>query len=1074
MSGALKETKAPGSAAPSIRSLVRWLAAGLFVALVLTSLDGGLLGQAGRSLSVVLAQGSPPPNDTVGSATVAPSTSPGSASGYSASGVDNSAATEAGEPQPSCGNVVKTVWYQWTADRSDQFRADTQGSNFDTVLAVYTGALSGTIPATNPTEIACNDNDPLISGSVESRLTFNATQGTTYFFQVGGRNGATNNTGTISFNLMLAPSESQPASSNNTLTSSETEVVVTASSPSIVNITATQNVTDAKLNVQSTLTEQGGTATAVISPTVNAQLQVTLATPSGSNPTPFTAELNLQPNTAVSGPSSFTGLINLPSVTVNTGSQFAIEIGFGDVRLELSKAARIVVPRKGSGAVQVVSRQAGVETPIPQCLADPRTASIGFDLSSEPTATAALDATNPAIDDCYVIEGNQIAIWTEHFTEFAVAGTSTTTGTPGGGGGSSGGGGGSNPCDPTCNGPAPTPLVTAPTGTSVVTVIPITTVPSGVPSINSTLGGLLVQIPASTTGGVASVTTSSSSPAYLTALVPARSTPIIVRLQPQLATSLPVPPGLGTTVTRAFSLDVFATNGTPLRKHDAPVTLAVQVTSQMLAQVGGDPRRLVILFYDGTTGLWYRLPTTYNAAKQTVEAQTFQTDTFAVGQIPAELTTVSVKRQLPFVPVNPVPALQAYLPYVAKDVDQWTSGFQIQATDAAATFTISYYDRTGRMVGSQTDTVAGGTSKTYFGGSLGVAAPFAGSATVVSDQPIAVIVNELTLVPPRADSYVGIAVPMAVQFLPLIMRNNSGFNTEIFVQNAASSGQAASVKLEYYQGSSLVRTDQLPPLAAGASAWIRQVEQLELGERWVGSVKVISDQPVAAVVNQVHPSQLLAYSGFVGGTSRVSIPLVMNDNSGWFTGLQVQNVGAAAVPVTLRVNGQVAAQATIAPGGSQSWYPVPGTDPDSSGRFVGAATIEGPAGSQLVAIVNQVHPESGQATTYRGFSGGSSVVSAPLIMNDNSGFSTGLQVQNAGSEPTTVRLVVNGTVQATVTLAAGASQNWYPLPGTEPGFVGSALVQGDPGSQLVGIVNEVQTRPDAPGENALAYEAVNQ
>ncbi|MBI3965235.1 MAG: hypothetical protein HY329_06340, partial [Chloroflexi bacterium] len=304
---------------------------------------------------------------------------------------------------------------------------------------------------------------------------------------------------------------------------------------------------------------------------------------------------------------------------------------------------------------------------------------------------------------------------------------------------------------------------------------------------------------------------------------------------------------------------------------------------------------------------------------------------------------------------------------------------------------------------------------------------------------------------------------------PLIQRENSGWNTEIFVQNTHAT-QTGNVKLEFYQGATLVKSQTLTPLPPGASVRVRQVEQTDLGERWVGSVRVTADVPVGAVVNEVHPDMVMAYSGFYGGVSRLAVPLVMTDTSGWFTGLQVQNVGASAAPVTLRVNGRVVAEATIAPGSSQTWFPIPGTQ----AGFVGSATVDGPAGSQLVAIVNQLHPDTGQAMCYRGFGGGTRTLSAPLIMTDNNGWSTGLQVQNAGTQSTTATLSIAGQAVETFTLAPGESKTYFPVPGTQPGFVGAATIQGDVGAQLVGIVNEIYTRGDVPGELALAYETINQ
>jgi hypothetical protein len=401
----------------------------------------------------------------------------------------------------------------------------------------------------------------------------------------------------------------------------------------------------------------------------------------------------------------------------------------------------------------------------------------------------------------------------------------------------------------------------------------------------------------------------------------------------------------------------------------------------------------------------------------------------------------------------------------------WTSGFQVQNLGTSvANVRIIYYNQDGSEAGRQTDSIPVGQSKTFFDRTMNVPDGFYGSVVIEADQPVAAITNELAFNPNMSGSYDGVIQPAQTFFLPLIQRGNAGWNSEIFVQNAGEA-DATDIRIEFYRGSELVTTRQIPALRRGASFTLRQADQPELGDRFVGSARVASSQPVAAVVNQSNGSILLTYSGFATGASRVFAPLIMTDNRGWYTGLQVQNVGTSAVPVTLRVNGQAIETRTIAAGGSHTWYPVPGTSPG----FVGSATVEGPAGSQLVGIVNELNAELGQGMAYNAFTSGTATVYAPLIMNKvgQEGWDTGFQVQNVGSSAATVQLQIGGQTVATATIQPGQSQTWYPVPGTSPRFVGSATVVGPAGSQLVGIVNQIQTTPLTSGDNSMAYEAFN-
>jgi len=112
---------------------------------------------------------------------------------YSKSQSTVGATTQAGEPS-DCGDIAGTVWYQFTPSTDTILSADTFMSGYDTVLAVYTGSSVGSL-----TLVDCND-DAIGLGSL---VSFAASAGTTYRFQVGGFSGRTGN---LVFNLALGGS----------------------------------------------------------------------------------------------------------------------------------------------------------------------------------------------------------------------------------------------------------------------------------------------------------------------------------------------------------------------------------------------------------------------------------------------------------------------------------------------------------------------------------------------------------------------------------------------------------------------------------------------------------------------------------------------------------------------------------------------------------------------------------------------------------------------------------------------------------------------------------------------------
>jgi len=79
----------------------------------------------------------------------------------------------------------KSVWWTWTAPAAGNVTIDTAGSNFDTLLAVYTGSSLLTL-----SRVAQNDD---VSGLLTSRVTFSAVAGRVYQIAVDGYAAASGN-----------------------------------------------------------------------------------------------------------------------------------------------------------------------------------------------------------------------------------------------------------------------------------------------------------------------------------------------------------------------------------------------------------------------------------------------------------------------------------------------------------------------------------------------------------------------------------------------------------------------------------------------------------------------------------------------------------------------------------------------------------------------------------------------------------------------------------------------------------------------------------------------------------------
>ena len=92
---------------------------------------------------------------------------------------------EAGEPVHAGHAGGASVWYLWTPAASGPAVLQTNGSNYDTLLAVYTGRRVDRLSS------VAADDDGAGSEIGTSRVTFTATAGTTYAIAIDAKAGET-------------------------------------------------------------------------------------------------------------------------------------------------------------------------------------------------------------------------------------------------------------------------------------------------------------------------------------------------------------------------------------------------------------------------------------------------------------------------------------------------------------------------------------------------------------------------------------------------------------------------------------------------------------------------------------------------------------------------------------------------------------------------------------------------------------------------------------------------------------------------------------------------------------------
>lgn len=176
-----------------------------------------------------------PANDNFASAT--PITFSGTTT--QVTGTNVASTKEPGEPNHATNSNVHSVWWKWTPASNGSATITTLGSNFDTVLGVYTGSTVSSL-----TEVASNDDVEAATSANSSNpnrirtstVTFSATSRTTYYIAVDGWDGAM---ASIVLNLSVAASGGgtppsitiQPSNQTTTPDGSVTFTVTAANNP---------------------------------------------------------------------------------------------------------------------------------------------------------------------------------------------------------------------------------------------------------------------------------------------------------------------------------------------------------------------------------------------------------------------------------------------------------------------------------------------------------------------------------------------------------------------------------------------------------------------------------------------------------------------------------------------------------------------------------------------------------------------------------------------------------------------------------------------------------------------------
>ena len=238
----------------------------------------------------------------------------------------------------------------------------------------------------------------------------------------------------------------------------------------------------------------------------------------------------------------------------------------------------------------------------------------------------------------------------------------------------------------------------------------------------------------------------------------------------------------------------------------------------------------------------------------------------------------------------------AYVPMLFKDAfgGSYNSALYIQNVDPSntANITIRFYDSSGTETYSMPDTLPPLASKGYW---LPAIAPlgssWVGGVKVESDQDIVAVGRPH--VGSQILTYNGFTSGALNAYVPMMFKDAFGgsYDSALYVQNLDSTN-TANITIRFYDNSgteTYSTTDSISALAS-KGYWLPAIAPLETS--WVGGVKVESDHDIVAIGRPHIGSQVMAYNGFVSGSTNAYVPMLFRDAFGgsYDSALYVQNI----------------------------------------------------------------------------------------------------------------------------------------------------------------------------------------
>jgi hypothetical protein len=439
--------------------------------------------------------------------------------------------------------------------------------------------------------------------------------------------------------------------------------------------------------------------------------------------------------------------------------------------------------------------------------------------------------------------------------------------------------------------------------------------------------------------------------------------------------------------------------------------------------------------------------------------------------------------------------------------------FVTNVTGGTGHITLDYFNSDGSIEATYSDTLAAYETKWYI--TLpGLTGTFDGSMVISSDVQLGsvstVIGKDSGGAAMAYAQYVGRPSGATSIYLPLLMDTNFGFNTFYSVQNVSTS--PVDITITYSDGLAVPAINDLQP---GASAKINNQSEAHSAKKFSAILTATGGSITAAVVewaDGTYGNPLLAFNDFSGGATFPILPMVNENNYGYWTALPMQNLGASATTVTISYvptkAGSACTETMQIPAYGQTEFgsyafvfagsPYTGWSSTCAhgAKFVGIGTVTSNSASMpLVGLINQtttILPGSDKGGTMSSVNpaAATSTVVFPdvrqwhgtynwwtsITITNLSGFSLPIGDVDCHVVGTDPGGAVNMTYSNTTAIANGAGwikdlfNGWGPM---DNGFVGGMVCVSTTG-KIVGTANNLGHTAAASLDSYTLYDGINQ